>query len=199
MKLRNIIKRATRDLLLVVVLGVPIHQASADVRISEPLTSGQQVRSFEIAPDGGRIVYLSNHDPSGTFELYSVATGGGVTRRVHNTSLQSFATIRGYQFSPDSSRVIYAMDPAIRGQHELFSAPLSGIEDPISLSSGNSLARADSRLARVADDSSRVVYQVDGDVGGVFELYSVPIAGGDMAFATGSSIAVDGGLSIPRL
>jgi len=94
----------------------------------------------------------------------SLATGGNVDP--------------DFRFSPDGSRVIYVADQNARQVFELFSVPAVG-GTPVRLN--GSLVAAGNVLAgsgRFGAGGGRVIYVADQQTNEMFELYSVPSAGG---------------------
>ena len=134
-----------------------------------------------LSPDGTRVAYLANQDTDNVVELYSVPIGGGTATKLNDTMAEGgnvpIVDIP-YLFSPDSSRVVYRADQDANGVFELFSvASIGGAVTKLNntmvtggdITDGNFL---------VSPDNSHVVYRADQDANNIFELYSVPLAGG---------------------
>ncbi len=138
--------------------------------------------TFQISPDGSRVVYLADQDTDEIFELYSVPIGGGPSVKLNGTLVTGGSINLGwsrFKISPDSSRVVYLVDQDTRGVHELYSVHISGgpsvkLNGP--LAPGGSPREVND--FEISEDGSRVVYLADQDANAIDELYSVPIGGG---------------------
>jgi Tol biopolymer transport system component len=95
-----------------------------------------------------------------------------------------------HEISPDGSRVLYWADQDIDQVTELYSVPIDG-GTPVKLNTPLVAGRAviPAVQSHVSPDGSRVVYMADQDTNDVFELYSVPIAGGAVTKLNGPLVS----------
>lgn len=152
------------------------------VRLTEPSHYPRDVKSYAIAPDGQTVVYLSDHENVGRFELYSVSIGGGRSTKL-NHALAAGHEIKGgfYSTAPplisaDSQYVVYRVDGPTEGYYdtgELYSVPIGG-GDPLRLSTNASVLFA----ATISPDSRSVLFVAEADDSCPLCLYQVPITGG---------------------
>ncbi|HEX6884992.1 MAG TPA: hypothetical protein VF530_16575 [Planctomycetota bacterium] len=149
------------------------------LRLSGPLPAGGDVEpGFRISADSARVVYLADQDANDFVELYSVPLGGGTPLQL-NAPFATLGEVRSFLISPDASRVVYRADHEVLGRIELYSVSITG--GPATKLNGAMTPAGDVLGAgdvRIAPDSSRVVYRADQDADQVFELFSVPLAGG---------------------
>ncbi len=84
----------------------------------------------------------------------------------------------GFQFSPDSSRVLYRADQTTDEVYEIFSVPSAG--GAATKLNGALVANGDVYVYgfQFSPDSSRVLYYADQTTDEVYEIFSVPSAGG---------------------
>lgn len=166
-------------------------QSRTDALYSSPLAGGELIKLadlspnrfhandeqiFEILRDSSQAVFLSDS------ELYTVALTGGELRSLGKD------VKAGFQVSPDSEDVIF-----VSGDN-LFRTPiLDGA--PVQLSPEASAARVQAD-AQISPDGAWVVYRADRDADATFELYSVPLAGGDSR-RLDSLPFNDGNVSVP--
>jgi dipeptidyl aminopeptidase/acylaminoacyl peptidase len=170
------------------VLVSPSLAALVNIKLSGPLANEGDVWNFQVSPDGSRVVYRADQDTDDVDELYSVPLAGGSPVKL-NSPLVSGGDVSFFRISPDSSRVVYQADQDTDDVWELYSVPLDG-GSPVklngSLVSGGDIPDLD---FQVSPDSSRVVYRADQDTDGVWELYSVPLAGGSPVKLNGSLVS----------
>lgn len=172
-----------------------------------PVTGGDIPRPFILSPDGGYVVYRSDQETDGLFELFSISTtipgavpvklnpvlptGGSVGDPV-NSATTNFTD---FLISPDSTRVVYMASQEVNNEVEVYSVPIAG---PSSSSVRLSVPRPTGFTValpefKISADSTRVVY-LNRVSGGETEpvtrdIYSVPIAG-----PAGSSISLGPGM-----
>jgi Tol biopolymer transport system component len=164
------------------------------VRLNPILLFGRAVTSFQISPDSRRVVYLADQDDDNVVELYSVPIGGPAAAGTKlNKALVANGDVAGFQISPDSNWVVYGADQEIDGATEIYSAPIAG-PPSAGLKLNKALVPGGSvENGLISPDSSRVVYQADQEVNGVFELFSVPIGGPPSAGLKLNKALVPGG------
>jgi len=137
------------------------------------------VQNYEISPDGNWVVYRADQDTDGVNELYSVPLAGGAAAKL-NAPLTPGGDVSNFTISPDSRRVVYMADQDTDGVLEFYSVPIEGPASASVKLSGPMVSGANMFwwfVVQISSDSSRVVYKVDQDAPGVWELYSVPIEG----------------------
>jgi len=151
---------------------------------------GGTVTSMEISPDSSRVVYFSDPNTSGVAELYSVPLAGGPPTRLSGP-LVAGGAVQFFDISADGSRVVYIADQDTDEVCELYSVPTDGSVAPVKLN--GALDEYGSLLPyysfQISADSSRVVYHANQDADNVWELYSVPIAGGAPTRISGTPVA----------
>jgi len=137
-----------------------------------------RVERFELSPDSSRVVFAGD----GSSRLHVAALAGGAPILL-DPAFPPDLELVSLAISPDSSRVVFVADAGGDGDHQLFSVPLAG-GPTVQLDAGSGgldfdfVDQAFVPALAIAPDSSRVVYRADADTPGVFELYSVPLAGG---------------------
>ncbi len=158
-----------------------------------PFFGAQDVTAFRISADSSTVVYMADQDSDEEFEIYSVPIGGGTSTQL-NAPLVSGGDVLEFAISPDSTRVVYRADQDVDSIDELFSVPIGGgtvtqLNAPFV--AGGSMVDPGAGFSSFlfSADSSRVVYEADQDTSGMFELYSVPIAGGGTTKLNDSLIA----------
>ncbi len=183
---------------VVELYSVPIDGGKA-VQLNGPLVAGGQVSGadadmsepFLISPDSRRVVYVADQDADEVFELFSVPIDGGKLVKL-NPSLVADGDVRGadpavnpFRISPDGGWVVYTADQDTDEVIEIYSVPIGGGEavklNPVLAGGKGDVRGASTDMAnpfRISPDSSRVVYVADQEKDSVFELFSVPIAGG---------------------
>ena len=117
----------TLTLLAVSSLVWPAMISAQGIRLSGRPMAGD-VREFEIATDGERVVYVADQEQAGDIELFSVPVLGGAPPTLHD-----FSELSAYWFLICEERVVFQN---IGGA--LFSMPIVGGEQPRVLDSGYS-------------------------------------------------------------
>ena len=176
--------------LLLNVTAFAQDQLGNPVQISAPQVVFGDVQSFQVSPDGSRVVYVADQNTDGVFELFSVPTAGGTAVRLNPNLVNNGGVSSVFQFSPDGSRVVYIADQNTDGVNELFSVPTAG-GTAVRLNS-NLVSGGDVFRFEISPDSSRVVYQAT-QTNNVVELFSVPIADGTGTAVRLNSTLVTGG------
>ncbi len=153
--------------------STPIHVNDA-ISLNDPADPWPFTRAFAISPveiDGSHRVALADAFSG----LMSIAIDG--TDRVILDSAANPAEIR---LSPDGGRVVY-------GHTRLFSVDILGESDPDELS-GTMVPGGGVEDFAVSPDGQYVAYRADQDTDGIFELFAVPVAGGDEIKVSGPMI-----------
>jgi len=94
-----------------------------------------------------------------------------------------------YRLSPDGKYAVYAADQRVDGIIELFSVPIAGGPVVRLNPEFGANSRILSSFFQISPDSTRVVYSADQRVDGIFELFSVPITGGNAISLNSNSTA----------
>jgi len=157
----------------VAITGGAVLKLNSD--FSSPI---QIVADFQITADSQRVIYVANQDQNNSFDLYSVPLQGGALVRLNSPLDRNSSFLDLFQISADSRRVVYYVNNAINNVVELYSVGVEGGRpvklNPNLVAGGNVLATR----FQISGDSRRVLYQADQDTNDVFELYGVPIMGG---------------------
>ena len=161
------------------IYSVPLDGSAAGVKLNGTLVPNGNVQYCRISPDSNRVVYLADQQTDEVFEIYSVPLDGSAAEIKLNKTLVSQGHISNFGISPDSQQVVYVADQDTDNVTELYSVPIggpasNGIKLNGSLVLGGNVHPIN---INISPDSSRVVYQADQQTDGVFELYSVPLAG----------------------
>ena len=155
--------------------SVPIDGSAAPSRLNGNLVAGGAVHSFQIAPDGTRVVYLADQQVLDQLELYRVPIEDGFAVKLSGTTVVGGDVQEDYQIAPDSVGVVFRADRLTDEVFELFAVPFSGgvvrIHPP-------AVQSGDVQSFQVSADSTRVAYRGDMEVNSLDELFSVPITGG---------------------
>ena len=105
---------------------VPV-SGGVEERVNDPLPDYGRVHSFQIRPDGRRVVYLADHVVSGDVEAFSVPTNGGDPIRL-NDPLRYDHHIDDIAFTPDSQLAVYVVSQNFASAKALY---VSAVEDTI--------------------------------------------------------------------
>jgi dipeptidyl aminopeptidase/acylaminoacyl peptidase len=156
-------------------------------RLNGDLIGGGRVSRVQISSDSSRVVYRADQATNNVDELWSVPIAGGDAVRL-NTDLPVGGDVTSFQIAPDNSRVVYIADAFLDDVFRLHSVPLTGGEiTNIALGAPpNGPQPYDVEYLRISPNSSRVVYLADRETTGVFDLWSVPIGGGESVRLNGA-------------
>jgi Tol biopolymer transport system component len=153
--------------------------ATASVRLTNQIHTWNEILNYAISPDSAWVVYLSDHELTGRFELYSVPITGPIsaTRKINTAIDVPNGKVLDFLISPDSSRVVYRAEAETQGLVELYSVPVyEEGAPPVKLNLHNPITGVGYGY-RISPDSSRVVYLADLLDFTVMELFSVPLEG----------------------
>lgn len=175
---------------------VPADGSVPPERLSTPLTG--DVRCFRgvpclLTPDGGRAVYVADHELAGRTELYSVPTDGSSPAvRLNPTPVSGGAVESNWtgspvQLSPDGTRAVYRADQTVDDRFELFSVPTDGSAPAVPISGTVGAGRdvldeftpglVDIPAFRITADGSTVVFRANLGALSVYSLHAAPIDG----------------------
>ncbi len=171
----------TNELYSVAITG------GAVTKLSGTLPPGNRVSSFEISAADGKVVYqLATVVAAG--HVFSTPTTGGSTITLTASITQSELISGGYAISRNGNHLVFALRDPLR---QLWSVPLAG-GTPVKLTdrleSSLDFLSFGPRFA-IIPDSSRVVFVAARYLPGLFELYSVPVAGGAVTKHSGAPLA----------
>jgi len=176
---------------------------SVPVDGSAPATDlvGQHVTSFDVSPDGERVVYRADVFTDQRFLLFSRRADGSSGAIVLNGPLVANSDVLDFAIGPDSLRVVYRADAMVVDRAELFSAPIDAAGAAVALSGtivpgGNVLSQYS-----IAPDATRVVFRADRAVNEQIEVWSSPLTGLappvrlNPALGSGSDVLIDADIS----
>jgi len=191
--------------------SVPIDGRLSPGRLNQALLTDRDVFDFAISPDGRAVAYRANALGLSQFDLFLVPIGSSRPRlRGANGETRSGAVIRlsqlpgarrvetDYRFSADGTELLFRVNnPNLTARYDVYRVPADGSSVPVQLSAPLTSNRTVTTFA-LSPDESRVVYVADAVTNDVFELFSVPLAGGPVlrldplpAFADVSSFRID--------
>jgi hypothetical protein len=139
------------------------------------MPAGGDVTEFAITADAARVVYRADQTIDGRPELYGVPIDASAPS-VRLTPLLNNRQV-ATDFVLGSWNAYYRADPAAVGRFELFRVAVDGSALPQQLSAPVG-TNGDVNAFALSPDGSRVVYLADARLDEVFELFSVPAAGG---------------------
>jgi len=143
---------------------------------------------FEFTPDGARVLYVADQRTTYRFELFSVPTEGGDSRRL-NAALVQGGSVRGFRVDPTGARAVYLVTsypPGALPRTELFSVPVDGggaVRISAPMTSGGNVVQTSIGVAGTKPvvafhpRGGELLYLADQDTDEVFELYRVPLDG----------------------
>jgi len=146
------------------------------VKLNGDLALGRSITGYIWSPDSTKILYKSDEATSDLFELYCVNSDG--TNRIKITPpLTSETGISDFNWSPDSSRVVYRLgETTMPYIEELYAVNSDGSDwtklNP-TLVSGGSMSNYFETPYAWSPDGSKIVYRVDQEIQGMYELYTV--------------------------
>ena len=165
------------------LFSVPITGGSA-VRLNADLTSSGDVNAFQINQMSNQVVYLADQNVFGDDELFSVPITGGTPIRLNDNLAVSGAAnssdVVEFEIADNQDRVVFLADSIVNDRFELFSVPILG-GTQIRLS-GDLVDGGNVRFGQFATAGADrdVVYVADQNADGQFELFSVPVNGGEV-------------------
>ncbi len=160
------------------LFSVPLDEGDL-IKLSPQLGNNSNIRDFKLSPNGEHVVYRADQRTDRVSELFRVPISGGSSTPL-NPPLESFADVFEYQVSSDSRRVVYTADQLTNAVGELFSVAIDGsdfqkLNKPAITEFGQSVTHY-----QISPDGSRVVYRSNQNDEDLFELFSVPILGGNV-------------------
>jgi len=153
--------------------SVPI-AGGTPVKLNGALVAGGDVQQVTLSPAGTSVLYVADQQVDERSELYVVPVAGGVATKL-NHALPSGHVVGGAAFTPDGQRILYVeVDTTDGSIADLWSVAPDG-SGRVALVGA---VVAGGNLTALTFDSDHVVFVADKLVDEVFELFSVPIAGG---------------------
>ncbi len=147
------------------------------VKLNVPLGTTESVDSFDVSPDGTRVVYSIYDDDLYEGRTYSVPIAGPSQSSV----LMHPPAVSAYRFriSPNSAHVVLEGEELVSPTYQqvLYSVPLAGgaavkLYPPL-------LGGGQLWYSQFSPDSNRVLYTADQDKNNQYELYSQAVDGSD--------------------
>jgi len=153
--------------------SVPV-TGGTPAKLNGALVAGGDVQQVQLSPAGTSVLYVADQQVDERSELYLVPVAGGVATKL-NHALPTGHVVGGAAFTPDGQRILYVeVDTADGSIADLWSVAPDG-SGRVALVGA---MVAGGNLAALTFDSDHVVFVADKQVDEVFELFSVPIAGG---------------------
>lgn len=161
-------------------------------RLNLPLPSGRNVESYQLSPDGQRVVFLADADFEDQFELYSVSIKGGVVTKL-NQRLLLDSDVSRFLISPDGQWVVYQIIAA-NGIGSLYSIAIDGSGSRL-LESGSQFF-SDAHGKFILNNKNTLVFESFSDPSGATLIHSIfrtngismgQIAGGSYPLSNGFS------------
>lgn len=143
-----------------------------------------------LSPDGSRALYVADQETDERDELFSVPASGGTAVKLNGPLASGGNVTAGsQQFNVNGSRVLYRADQNFDEVFEVF-AVQSGGGSPVRLN-GPLVLNGDVRSAglQFSPTGGRVLYSADQIADEVFDLFSVPSAGGTAVKLNGTLVA----------
>jgi Tol biopolymer transport system component len=144
----------------------PVSPFPSAIAISGTITSGDEVFSFDWAPDNSRIAFLADKKTPDQSELFSVRPDGSDLRVVSEVGASD--NVIDYAWAPDASLLAYIADEDTAA-FELFTARPDGSFSSIPVS-GAAMA-GDVDAFSWAPNSDFIAYRADQNIAGRFELF----------------------------
>jgi len=173
---------ARQDTTAVELFSSTPESAANNEKVSAALVTGGNVESFLWSPDlnrTNRIAYLADQDEINVLELYTSRPDGVENQKVSGLLAaggEVFATFAWVPPSVKSDTLIFLANKDSAAKVELYA----------SIDNGSSIIKLSDTLVdggnvvdfAISPDGQFVAYKADQESKGLFELFSVPIAGG---------------------
>lgn len=162
------------------------------LRLNGPLVAGGSVRTFRISPNSRWVTYTADERSDELVELFAATMDGSSRPRLSGGLVAGGDVRPAHMITPDSLRVIYMADQEQDEVDELYSVRLPegqamapGPPVPPARLNGLLVAGGDVQSFRVSPAGERVIYYADQEQDGRTELYSVPVADGQVTKLNG--------------
>ena len=102
--------------------------AAQGFKLSSPLARpiGGDIRTYDVSPDGARVVYVADEDVDEVFELYVAKPNAAGTRRKLAGPAIEGGSVSQVWIGPKSRHVVFTGDLETDGLRELYSVPIDG-------------------------------------------------------------------------
>lgn len=138
---------------------------AAPIKINGAVQFSSFQPTYEVSPDGTRVLYYVDQPSNGTLNIYMASISGGTPVKI-NGATGGVTYLHDNLFTADGSHVVYTADEAAPFQHELFSVPVSG-GPPVRLNvSINPMGGSYPSFLVSSSNGSRIMYSADPDVTG---------------------------------
>src|SRR6185503_3619036 len=109
--------------------SVPLAGAPPLLLLNPPVISGRGAQSFQIHPDGQRVVFLASpfSASGGLVELFVAPLDDSVTPLKLNAPIVGNGDVASFLLSPDGTNVAYRANPTGNQTYGVFGAPLDGL------------------------------------------------------------------------
>jgi dipeptidyl aminopeptidase/acylaminoacyl peptidase len=148
-----------------------LNQAVAD--LNDGLIPGGDVISYEVSPDGLRVVFLADKNTDETVELFSVPVIGGIPLKLSLDFPAPDRDVLTFQISPDSQKVVYWANVDNVDVYDVYVNPIASA-NTINLTGG--LLAVSER--KITDDSLNLVFTARIIPQFFTELFTVSLNGG---------------------
>jgi len=169
------------------LFSVPLDGSADPVRLHAPLAAGRAVSSFQISPDGARVVFRADLLVKGRIDLFSVPTDGRFAPQKLDGAVHPLGDVTDFAISPDGRTVVYRANVSGAPQYDLFSVPVQGHR--ALRRSGGEAGAGVVRLTQVASrrevapgfsfcaDGNQVLYRANVTRGTTFDVFRVAVDG----------------------
>jgi Tol biopolymer transport system component len=163
----------------------------ATTKLNSTLVNGGDVNGTGLlfTPNSSRVLYAADQDTDEVMELYSAPATGGAPLKLSGPLINGGNVVAGSpQINASGTRVLYVADQNVNEVFDLYGVAAAGgipVKLNGTLATGGDVSATS---ARFSPDGARVIYQADQDIDNVFELYSVPSAGGSTVKLNGSLV-----------
>lgn len=142
---------------------------------------------FRITPDSADVITLGSSNRFFRSPIDASASGVPLTTPL--------GQLYGITFSPDGNTILFEAELDVPGVRELYRVPADGsglpqkLNPPLVTNGDVGDTFTATHIVLVSPDGTRVVYLADQDVDEIYELYSVPLAGGAATKLSGPMVA----------
>ncbi len=163
------------------------------IQLNGDLIQEGHVFQFQISPDSATVLYLADQETNDLEELYIAPLLGGEWVKLNHPlnavgGPDQFDSIQNQQFSPDSQTVVFVVRSPNDQTHNLFSVPAAGGDSiRLNLPVLSPVGTFEFFMEfAISPDSQHVLYLADQDTADQYELYQVPISGGEQIKLNGT-------------
>ncbi|MCB0392734.1 MAG: PD40 domain-containing protein, partial [Bdellovibrionales bacterium] len=84
------------------------------------------VRDYEFTSNGSKVVYISEDETAGRFDLYSVDIDGSNNNKLSQATMPNNRQVESFKITPNNNYVVFTTDFNTEGKFELFKRPIDG-------------------------------------------------------------------------